>query len=102
MYVFANNPNFLAFITNQKQIQLDSAVYIEEQGTKYGLCDIIYFDGFHFTARIVDMNGQMRYNDRIVTGNTLTLEDPLKMAQPTHLNKAHDRLSSMAIYIKLC
>ena len=81
-YVFANIPNFLAFITNQKQIQLNPAVYIGKQGTKFRLCGIIYFGGFHFTARIVDINDQIWYNDGIVTGNSSTLEDPLKNGTP--------------------
>ncbi|KZT09968.1 uncharacterized protein LAESUDRAFT_600766, partial [Laetiporus sulphureus 93-53] len=67
----------------------------------FRLCGIIYFGGFHFTARIVDINNQTWYNDGIVTGNTSTLEDPLKMAHPTLLNKAHGRFSSVAIYTKL-
>ncbi|KZT04262.1 uncharacterized protein LAESUDRAFT_658026, partial [Laetiporus sulphureus 93-53] len=68
----------------------------------FRLCGIIYFGEFHFTARIVDMNGQTQYNDGIVTDNTSILEDPLKMAHPALLNKAHDRFSSVAIYTKLC
>ncbi|KZT00457.1 uncharacterized protein LAESUDRAFT_666095, partial [Laetiporus sulphureus 93-53] len=68
----------------------------------YHLHGIIYFDEFHFTARIVDMNGQTQYNDGIVTGNTPTLEYPVKIVHPTFLNKAHGRFSSVAIYTKLC
>ncbi|KZT04718.1 uncharacterized protein LAESUDRAFT_657212, partial [Laetiporus sulphureus 93-53] len=66
----------------------------------FHLCDIIYFGGFHFTARIIDMNHQTWYNDGIVTSNTLTLEDPLKMAHPTLLSKARGRVSSVPIYTK--
>ncbi|KZT01585.1 uncharacterized protein LAESUDRAFT_663683 [Laetiporus sulphureus 93-53] len=90
----------MAFIANGKQFQLDSTVYIGEEGTKFHLCDIIYFNGFHFTARIIDMNGQTWYNDEIVTGNTSTLKHPLKMAHPTLLSKARGRVSSVAICTK--
>ncbi|KZT01265.1 uncharacterized protein LAESUDRAFT_603237, partial [Laetiporus sulphureus 93-53] len=67
----------------------------------FRLCGIIYFGGFHFTARIVDINNQTWYNDGIVTGNISTLEDTLKMAHPTLFNKAHGRFSSVTIYTKL-
>lgn len=60
---------------------------IEEQGIIYHLCGIIYFDNFHFTAMIVDMNGPTQYNDGIVTGNTPTLRYLVKMAHHTFLNK---------------
>ncbi|KZT00859.1 uncharacterized protein LAESUDRAFT_665094 [Laetiporus sulphureus 93-53] len=75
---------------------------VEEQGIKYHLCSMIYIGEFYFTARIVDMNSQTQYNDRIVTGNAQTLEYPVKVAHCTLLNKAHGRFSSVAIYTKLC
>ncbi|KZT01657.1 uncharacterized protein LAESUDRAFT_663522 [Laetiporus sulphureus 93-53] len=86
---------------NGKQLQLDPTVYIGEEGTRFRLCGIICFGGFHFTARIIDMNGQTWYNDGIVTDNTSTLEDPLKMTHRTLLSKARGRVSSVAIYTKL-
>ena len=94
--------NFWAFITTQKQIQLNPAICIEEHGITYHLCGIIYFGEFHFTTMIVDKNGQTQYNDEIVTGNTSTSEYPVSMAHHTLLNKAHSRFSFVAIYSKLC
>lgn len=66
IYEFEKPPVFIPLtIENGLSLNLEHFTYM--YGHKYRLIGMIYFRGYHFTARIIDANGDIWYHDGIKT-----------------------------------
>ncbi|KAH9910244.1 uncharacterized protein B0H18DRAFT_827734, partial [Fomitopsis serialis] len=67
----------------------------------YRLCGVIYFGGFHFTARIISTNGHIWFNDGKETGQNCTDEGILTASGGLQLCSAGNRHMTIGLYVKV-
>ena len=99
VYVFDYAPMFIPLtIDNDIPIMLEQIAYMYEN--KYRLIGIIYHGAFHFTSRIIDINGDIWYHDGLKTGRTCLQEGNIKNIDCKLLLKSRERRkANVAVYM---
>ena len=55
-------------------VKIETEIKLPESNERYRLCGVIYFDKWHFVARIVDKSGGIWYHDGMKTGERVKYE----------------------------
>lgn len=98
---FDHLSQFMTFVTNGLHIELEQTIQLSHDNSEYKLCDIIYYGQFHFTSRIISVNGDIWYNDGMTTGTKSILEGNLSIVNKQTLLKVHGKKCSVMIYVKV-
>jgi hypothetical protein len=83
------------------KVNVDHSIEIMmEDGARHKLAlkGIIYSGGYHFTSRIIDLQGGVWYHDGIETGSTCVHQGYLPNVSPHELRTAGDRKVAVAVY----
>jgi hypothetical protein len=72
--------------------------FIGEESTIFHLRGLIYSGGYHFTSRIVSLDGQVWYHDGIRTGGTCLYDGKFKAMSDTDLKICRERELIFTIY----
>ena len=100
IFAFDDLPQFIPLIIdNDISVRLEHKAYMYE--SQYILIGIVYYGAFHFTSRIIDMNGDIWYHDGLKTGRQCLQEGNIENIDLKLLLKAKERRkASVAIYIR--
>src|SRR6202042_1134208 len=69
---FKSSPNMLVFEINSRNIKISKTLKFEQEGETVVLDvrGLIYHGDFHFTSRIIGINGNVWYHDGMITGSS--------------------------------
>ena len=91
-------PPFLIFNVSQVIVQVTDVVKLQRH--RYSLIGLIYFGDFHFTCRIIDVDGHIWYNDGMQLGRECVQEGIIQQIDPTFLDTARGKRLHAVIYQK--
>jgi hypothetical protein len=100
---YVNVPSILIFehvneydLDIQKSIQLTVA----KQKTNFSLRGMIYFGGYHFTSRVISLEGNVWYNDGMITGRRCIQGGNFDTLTNENMRKYRGRGLRYSIYTK--
>ena len=95
----SNMPSFIYFQVDDK-ISTKWIPIISVENVKYRLCGMIYFGGFHFTARIISEKGDISFQDSMSSETSKHYEGNIEDSKSVRSNKdPKERTLSIVIYV---
>ena len=99
---FDNDPEFVAFALDAASVHIDHAVEFDgaKRRHKLHLRGVIYLANYHFTSKIISVDGSVWFHDGQTTRAHCTLIGNLNNFTPLQLVSDGDKRAVMAIYCK--
>jgi hypothetical protein len=100
---FKSSPNVLVFEINSRNIKISKTLKFEQEGETVVLDvrGLIYHGDFHFTSRIIGIDGNVWYHDGMITGSSCENEGDFDKFSSRNLLKCKGKNLTLVVYARV-
>jgi len=103
IYNYVNIPSILIFEHAHEydlNIQQHITLTVAKQETNFSLRGMIYFGGYHFTSHVISSEGNVWYNDGMITGRRCIQQGKVETLTNENMRNCQGRHLRYSIYAK--
>jgi hypothetical protein len=96
---FDEQPEILMFTIGDGNLNIDNSVEVPGRKPRHlKLRGIIYLGGYHFTARLINLNGNVWFHDGRTSRDTCEAQGQLASFDSSRLSACGSRKAVLAVY----